>query len=278
VFECVPNLAEGRDLEVLDELARCAGPSLRDRHFDDAHHRSVFTLINQPDPLRLDLRNLVRCAFDRLTLRGHEGVHPRFGVVDVVPFVALDPDQRDLARHLRDETARWIAHTFDVATFLYGPLDDGSIRSLPEVRRLAFGALRPDFGPTQPSPLLGAVAVGERPVLVAWNLWLADTSLASARELARGVRSEFVRALGLRAGDQVQVSCNLLDVARCAPSMVFDHVRERLWGEERITRCELVGLAPRSLLEREDPARWSQLDLSPERTIERTLEGGSASL
>ena len=278
VLECVINISEGRDLEVLDALAASAGASLRDRHYDSAHHRSVFTLINEPDLLELDVRNLVQCAFNLLTLAHHDGVHPRLGVVDVVPYVALDPRERELARQLRDETARWIAHTFDMATFLYGVLEDGSERTLPEVRRLAFRTLAPDYGPGEPSPLLGAVAVGERPVLVAWNLWLADTSPERARELARRVRGPYVRALGLDVGDQVQVSCNLLDVTRVAPSVVFDHVRGSLEGDEHIARSELVGLAPRSLLEQVDPDRWSELDLSLERTIEAALERGSAGL
>lgn len=276
VLECVINISEGRDLAILDELSACAGSSLRDRHHDPAHHRSVFTLINDPEPLELDARNLIQCAFNLLTLGGHEGVHPRLGVVDVVPFVALDPHDIELARDLRDRTARWIAHTFDVATFVYGVLGDGSSRSLPDVRRLAFRGLRPDFGPDESSPVLGAVAVGERPILVAWNLFLANTSLERARELARALRGPFVRALGFRVGGQVQVSCNLLDVARVLPSAIYDTVRAGLEGEERVARAELVGLVPRSVLDTEDPQRWTQLDLSPERTIEAALERGSA--
>jgi len=277
VLECVINISEGRDLAVLDQLSGSAGASLRDRHHDPAHHRSVFTLLNEPEPLELDVRNLIQCAFNLLTLGGHEGVHPRFGVVDVVPFVALDPADHELARLLRDRTAGWIAHTFDVATFLYGTLANGSTRTLPEVRRLAFRGLAPDFGPDESSPVLGAVAVGERPVLVAWNLWLDHTSLARARELARALRRPHVRALGLAVGEQVQVSCNLLDVADYPPSFVYDQVLAGLAGDERIAHAELVGLAPRSLLEVEDPRRWAQLDLSPERTIEAALESGSAS-
>ncbi|MFZ1063129.1 MAG: hypothetical protein WAN30_06615 [Acidimicrobiales bacterium] len=277
MFECVPNLAEGRNLTVLDDLSASAGASLRDRHHDPAHHRSVFTLINDPEPLERDVRTLVERAFTALSLVEHAGVHPRFGVVDVVPFVALDPDERPRARAMRDRTASWIARTFEVATFLYGPLADGSTRTLPDVRRLAFGELAPDFGPGEPSAKHGAVAVGERPVLVAWNIWLARTSLAEARALAREVRNPSVRALGFRVGDEVQVSCNLLDVTACPPSTVYDQVA-RLAGASRISRTELVGLFPRALLEREDPRRWSQLDLSPERTIEAALQRGSASL
>jgi glutamate formiminotransferase len=278
MFECVLNLSEGRNLEVLAALSRSAGPSLRDRHHDATHHRSVFTLINEPDPLVRDVRSLVAHAMNVLALEGHEGVHPRLGVVDVVPFVALDPAQRRAARELRDETARWVADTFGVAAFLYGPLEDGSTRSLPDVRRHAFKELAPDFGPDRPSPTLGAVAVGERPVLVAWNIWLSDTTLDRARSIAASLRGPYVRALGVALGAEVQVSCNLLDVSQCPPSVVYDRVESMLRGNERVTRTELVGLAPRSLLDAEDPHRWAQLDLSSERTIEAGIARGSASL
>jgi len=278
MFECVLNISEGRDDGVLEELSRCAGESLRDRHSDPIHHRSVFTLINESDALVRDVRSLISCAMRVLTLEHHRGVHPRFGVVDVVPFVALEDAERPRARQLRDETASWIADNFDVATFLYGPLGDGSIRSLPDVRRRAFRDLAPDFGPDQPSRTRGAVAVGERSVLVAWNMWLAGTTLVRARELAASVRGPYVRALGLALDPEVQVSCNLLDVNQCPPSAVYDRVGSMLRENERVTRTELVGLAPRSLLDAEDPRRWVQLDLSSEKTIEAAIARGSASL
>jgi glutamate formiminotransferase len=278
MFECVLNISEGRNLEVLEDLSHCAGPSLRDRHSDPAHHRSVFTLINEREPLERDVRSLITCAMNTLTLESHDGVHPRLGVVDVVPFVALDEDERPVARELRDATARWVAHTFEVATFLYGDLGDGTSRSLPDVRRLAFKGLAPDFGPGQPSPTLGAVAVGERTVLVAWNIWLSNTTLDRAREMTKSLRGPYVRALGFEVGSEVQVSCNLLDVSECPPSIVFDLVESMLRDSEHVTRTELVGLAPKSLLDAEDPRRWAQLDLSPETTIEAASVRGSASL
>lgn len=272
------NISEGRNLVLLDELSGAAGVSLRDRHHDPVHHRSVFTLINEPDQLEADVASLVGCAFELLSLEDHRGVHPRFGVVDVVPFVALDPRERTLARELRDTSARWISETFAVPTFLYGDIGDGTTRSLPDLRRDAFFSLAPDFGPNEPSPVLGAVAVGERPVLVAWNIWLGDTSIARARELAAHVRSTSVRALGFDLGEFVQVSCNLLDVAATPPSALYDQVVALLRSSEHVARCELVGLIPDRLLELVEPARWVQLGLSRERTIEAVLEKGSAGL
>jgi glutamate formiminotransferase / 5-formyltetrahydrofolate cyclo-ligase len=271
VFECVVNISEGRDLPVLEQLTRAAGDSLRDRHRDRHHHRSVFTLINEPEELVNDLHTLASTAYQRIDLRTHRGAHPRFGVVDVVPFVALAPEDPDTARGLRDEAAAWFADTFFVPVFVYGPLADGTTRTLPEIRHAAFESLAPDFGPDAPSGNKGAVAVGCRPLLVAWNLWLRGASLDDAKGLAAIVRSPSVRALAFEVGEDVQVSCNLVDVDAARPSAIYDAVRERLAPGAAIDHAELVGLAPRSLLDAEDEARWEELGLSPESTIEARL-------
>ena len=271
MFECVINVSEGRDLATLEMIAGSCAGSLRDRHSDRFHNRSVFTLINEPDRLVADVKNLVVAAFARLDLRNHEGVHPRFGVVDVVPFVALDPRERRSAVAMRDTVGGWIATEFEVPVFLYGPIGS-AVRTLPEVRRLAFNTLAPDMGPGEPSPRLGAVAVGERAVLLAWNLWLRGVSIEHARGIASRLRSAEVRSLAFRVGDQVQVSCNLIAPDLVGPSEVYDEVRGQLEGDEEIDRAELVGLIPRSVLRSQDPRRWPELGLSEEATIEGRLE------
>jgi glutamate formiminotransferase len=276
VFECVINISEGRDVAVLDELSRAARASLRDRHSDASHHRSVFTLINDPTPLVRDVHSLIDAAYQRLDLTTHRGVHPRFGVVDVVPFVALDPTQFDVARGLRDDLARWLAEQHQAPVFLYGRLDDGSTRTLPEVRRDAFRSLSPDFGPAGASERLGAVAVGERAILVAWNLWLTGVAIDQARDIARSLRRPALRTLAFDVGDHVQVSCNIVDTEAVLLSQTYDEVLALLPEGGALVRAELVGLIPASLLEREDPARWAQLGLSRESTIEaRSAYGDS---
>jgi glutamate formiminotransferase len=271
VFECVVNISEGRDLPVLEQLSRAAGQSLRDRHRDRHHHRSVFTLINEPEQLLNDLHTLASTAYQKIDLRRHQGVHPRFGVVDVVPFVALAPEDPAQACALRDETAAWFAETSFVPVFLYGTLADGTSRALPEVRREAFETLAPDFGPADASSSKGAVAVGCRPILVAWNLWLRDVSLDQAQSMAAAVRGPGVRALAFEVGDDVQVSCNLIDVPNSRPSLVYDAVAAQLEGGGQIDHAELVGLAPQVLLDAEDSSRWEELDLRPDSTIEARL-------
>ena len=270
MLECVLNISEGRNLDLLSDLTVSASTSLRDRHEDAFHNRSVFTLINDAESLRHDVRSLITAAFATLDLREHEGVHPRFGVVDVVPFVALDPAEHPRDVDLRDDTARWIAETFDVPTFLYGPLD-GAVRTLPEVRRRAFRDLGPDYGPSTTTERLGASAVGARPILVAWNLWLTGASRDEVRALAKAVRRHEVRSLAFRAGEFTQVSCNLIDPLVVGPSVVYDEVAARLPDGAQIVRAELVGLAPRAVLENEDRGRWDELGLSESTTIESRL-------
>jgi glutamate formiminotransferase len=270
LYECVVNISEGRRVDVLDELSSAAGESLRDRHRDDTHNRSVFTLIHDRDELHRDVRALATTALNALDLRDHAGVHPRFGVLDVVPYVALDDREAGEAVALRDETAAWLATTFDLPIFLYGPLRDGSNRSLPDVRRGAFRALTPDLGPEIPNAKCGASALGARGVLVAWNLWVRGISLDEGKAVAKAVRRPEVRALAFAVGAFTQISCNLIAPLVVGPSTIYDDVA-RLVPDGAIDHAELVGLIPEALLRAQDPARWKQLDVSYEKTIEARL-------
>ncbi len=228
-----------------------------DVHSDVHHNRSVLTLVGEEAP-----RAVARAAVAQLDVRRHQGVHPRFGVVDVVPFAPLAGSTLADAAAARDRFLEWLAADLGVPGFAYGPE-----RSLPDVRRLAFAALPPDRGPSLPHPSAGATAVGARPVLVAWNVWLAEPDLALAQRIARDIRGPQLRALGLPVGRQVQVSMNLVSPDELGPAEAWDLVAERA----AVAGAELVGLVPRSILERIDPARWAELDLAEGKTIESRL-------
>jgi glutamate formiminotransferase / 5-formyltetrahydrofolate cyclo-ligase len=242
---------------VVTAIASSAVGSLLDLHSDAHHNRSVLTLVGEEAP-----RAVTRAAVAALDLRRHQGVHPRLGVVDVVPFVPLAGSTLVDAVAARDEFLDWIADELGVPGFAYGPE-----RTLPEVRRLAFAELAPERGPARPHPTAGATAVGARPVLVAWNVWLADPDLGLARRIAREIRGPQMRALGLPVGTRVQVSMNLLEPDVLGPAEAWDQVA----GRAAVAGAELVGLVPRSVLERIDPMRWADLDLAEERTIESRL-------
>ncbi|OYV64155.1 MAG: hypothetical protein B7X07_07120 [Actinobacteria bacterium 21-64-8] len=266
MFECVINVAEGRDLDALDDLARRAGSSFRDLHSDPMHHRSVFTLVANAPELARDVRALISAAYEHFDLRRHEGVHPRFGVVDVVPFVAYHDDEAT-ALALRDETADWLVETYGVPVFFYVGQPTLGQRTLPEVRRGAFRDFSPDRGPNEPTPAKGAVALGVRDVLVAWNVWLRGVPLAETKRVAAALRTTKVRTLGLDLGRATQVSCNLTAPYDVGPGEVYDAVVAHV-GSAHVERAELVGLLPEAVLRHEAPERWAQLGLSLERTIE----------
>jgi glutamate formiminotransferase len=276
IFECVVNLSEGRDDVVLAELAAAASPLLLDVHRDPHHHRSVFTLAGEADPLAAAARRLAEATVARLELTGHEGVHPRLGVLDVVPFTPYlvdRPPPADLraAVALRDDFARWLSRDLGVPSFLYGPRPGGSDRTLPQLRRHAFATMAPDFGPPRPHRTAGATAVGARPVLVAYNVWVSPADVA--RPVARQIRGLRVRALGLRVGDRAQVSCNLIDPGVLGPAELYDAVAGLVTeAGGAVQSGELVGLLPRAILQAIPPARWPELGLSADSTVEARLD------
>ncbi len=267
------NVSEGRDAATLGSVADAAGGVLLDVHTDPDHHRSVFTLGGADAAVESAARAVTERALGLLDLRGHDGVHPRLGAVDVVPFVALgrtadgtvadgDPAR---ARAARDRFAAWAAQSLGLPCFLYGPVAPEP--TLPLVRRTAWTSRWPDLGPSVPHPTGGACCVGWRPVLVAYNLWLATDDLPTARRVAAEVRTPTRRTLGLAVGGRTQVSCNLIDPWADGPDAAYRAVA----GRVPVLRAELVGLVPAAVLDAVDRDRWSLLDLQPGRTIEARL-------
>jgi glutamate formiminotransferase len=267
VLECVVNVSEGQQEQVLAELATACGPALLDVHADPDHHRSVFTLAG-PEVEGAALA-LAQVALDRIDIAAHRGVHPRMGAVDVVPFVALEAATPAAAVEAARRWARRAAAELGVPVFLYGEADPAG-RSLPETRREAFTTRAPDFGPAVPHRSFGAMAVGARPVLVAINCELEGAELEDAREVARAVRERDgglagVQALAfpLASRERMQVSMNLVDLEATGIEAACEEVRRlvRAAGRE-VAAVELVGLAPAAELRRLSPGflAWSGID------------------
>jgi len=266
LVESVPNYSEGRRPAVVDRLAAAIqavpGAHLLDRTSDASHNRSVLTLAGEAPAIERALEATIEVAIDAIEMETHTGEHPRIGAVDVIPFVPLASTTLDQCIELARSFGQRIAERFELPVFLYAraAFHPDRIR-LADVRRGGYEGLRetihepgrePDFGPARVHPRAGAVAVGARPFLIAWNINLESTDLDLAKRIARTVRESggglpAVQANGFMIEELecAQVSMNLLDFETTPMWRVWDEVaalaREAGVG---LRESELIGLAP----------------------------------
>ncbi len=261
-LESVPNFSEGRDERVLAALREAMSRPARllDVHVDPDHHRSVYTLVGTDAELVETLFAAVRRAAELIDLRRHEGVHPRVGAADVVPLVPIRPEDEPRARAAALALADRIAGELGVPIFFYGRLtEDGREPaffrrggSADLQRRVDTGELTPDRGPRRLHPTAGAVVLGVRRPLIAFNVNLRSRDVGVAREIARAVRERDggfrgVRALGLElpSAGLVQVSMNVTDwEAAELHEIVARIAREARARGAEVAGTELVGLMP----------------------------------
>ncbi|HEY8320820.1 MAG TPA: glutamate formimidoyltransferase [Candidatus Baltobacteraceae bacterium] len=257
-FELVPNLSEGRDPAIVDACVaavEATGARVVHRTSDAAHHRSVLTILGDGDALIDAAVALAEVTTARIDLREHRGVHPRIGALDVLPFVPLGEATLAETAALAHRAAERIWERVRVPSYYYGAAS-ASGRTLPAVRRAGFEGLAgrpdpPDVGAAGGHPSAGAIAVGARPILIAFNVELATGDLAVAREIARIVRERdgglrTLRALGLRTGPEVvQVSLNVTMYHATPLYRVVETVRA-LAAERGVTVLggELIGCLP----------------------------------
>lgn len=267
MIECIPNISEGRDRAVIDGIANAVAASgcrVLDLHVDSDHHRSVLTFVGDVSALFDGVLALASEAVTEIDLRAHRGVHPRMGAVDVIPFVPLrDATMGDCVRLAR-RVGRAIAEAFEIPVFLYeAAAASEAHRNLAHIRTGQFEGLGekidrpewiPDFGPRRPHPTAGAVAVGARDFLVAFNVVLGTDEVTVARRIAGAIREaggglKGVKALGLplASRDLVQVSMNLTDIRATDLLTAYGRVeREAASCGVRVVESEIVGLVPRA--------------------------------
>lgn len=302
VIECVPNFSEGRRLPVLDALAASIravdAVRLLDVSSDPDHNRAVFTFAGDGERvLEAAFRSAV-VAIEQIDLRAHRGVHPRIGAVDVIPFVPLRNATMDACVALARRLGARLAADLDLPVYLYGRAGPQPSRSLPEIRRGGFEGLQtaiaqpsraPDLGPARVHPTGGAVAVGAREILIAFNVELQSTDVKVARAIARAVRESSgglpaVQAMGVPLASRgcVQVSMNLQDYRRTPPLVAFQRVEaEAARRGIAVSAGELVGCAPPEALP-PDPVDALRLrSLRPGQIFDparlaRDLDGGGA--
>jgi len=266
LVESVPNYSEGRRPEVVDRLAAAVagtpGVHLLDRTSDASHNRSVLTMAGEAAAVTKALEATIEVAIRDIDMEQHTGEHPRIGAVDVIPFVPLGDTTIDDAIGLARSFGQQVAERFEIPVYLYAraALRPDRVR-LADVRRGGYEGLRdeigqngrePDFGPARTHPRAGAVAVGARPFLIAWNINLESADVELAKRIARRVRESggglpAVQANGFMIEELgcAQVSMNLLDFTTTPMWRVWEEVRA-VAAEDGITlrESELIGLAP----------------------------------
>jgi len=287
VLEAVPNVSEGRDASVIAAVGEAFASSARllDVHSDEDHHRSVYTLVGDESGLVASLVAGAERACALIDLRRHDGVHPRVGVLDVAPIVYLRGQDADAAASAALVLAERIGE-HGLPAFLYGDVGAGRRPAffrrggLAELeRRLAAEELGPDFGPSRIDPRSGAVLVGARKPLVAYNLDLATDDVAVAKEVAAAVRESSgglpgVQAIGLRLprSGRVQVSMNVLDVERSPLHAVVTAVTHEAAAKGvGVAAGELVGLVPQHVLDDAAAAGIELPGVDASRALERRM-------
>ena len=266
LVESVPNYSEGRRPEVVDKLAaaveRVPGAHLLDRTSDISHNRSVLTIAGEPAAILEALERTVAVAVAEIDMERQSGEHPRIGAVDVVPFVPLAGATMADCIELARTFAASVADRFGIPIYLYGEAATSPSRQrLADVRRGQFEGLKtqigepgrePDFGPARVHPTAGAMAVGARPFLIAYNINLESRDLELAKRIARRIRESSgglprVQANGFWIAelDRAQVSMNLLDYKTTPLWLVWEAVRsEAAEDGVHLAESELIGLAP----------------------------------
>ncbi len=293
LVECVPNFSEGRRPEIVakirDAIAAVSGVTILDVSSDASHNRSVITFVVPAESAADAAFAGIRSAREQIDLTKHTGEHPRIGATDVVPFVPLEGATMDDCVALAKRLGERVGRELEIPVYLYERAATRPDReNLADIRRGEFEGLRdaigreparaPDFGPARVHPTAGAVAIGARPFLVAYNVYLGPAAnVPVAKEVAKAVRGSsgglrYVKGLGLEVDGQAQVSMNLVDIEKTPLHRAYETVRtEAAAHGVAPTWSEIVGLVPeRALIDA--GVRHVQLKgFTPDQLLERKV-------
>jgi glutamate formiminotransferase len=294
LVECVPNFSEGRKRETVERLAQAISSvptaCVLDRHIDPDHNRSVITFVAAPEMVVEAAVRAVKLAAELIDMRQHQGVHPRLGATDVLPFIPLSGVEMEACVALAHSAGQRIAHELSIPVFFYerAALKPDRV-NLEDVRRGALELLReqiavnperaPDLGPLWVHETAGAIAIGARPFLIAFNVNLRTTDVSIARNIARVIRARqgglpFMKALGFELSTRglAQVSMNIVNYEVTGITAAYDAVRreaERIGVE--IVSTEIVGLVPEKALDQSAEYFQKLENFSEDKVLEHRL-------
>lgn len=267
IVECVPNFSEGRNPQViakiLAEIETVDGVQLLDQEMDKDHNRAVVTLVGEPEPVKEAAFKAIAKAAELIDMEKHSGEHPRMGATDVCPFIPVSGISMEECVQLARELGERVGNELEIPVYLYESAATRPARqNLADVRKGEYEGIRdsigtdpkrkPDFGPSKTHPMAGAIAIGARPYLIAFNVYLGTQNLSIAKDIANSVRHarggyRYVKAMGFEIKErrQVQISMNLVDYTKTPIFRVFETIKSEAerYGVP-IVGSEIVGLTP----------------------------------
>ena len=295
IVECLPNFSEGRNQTTVRALVNAVesvpGVWLLDHTMDRDHHRSVLSFAGEPDAVVEAAFRTIRVATDLIDLRKHKGVHPRVGATDVVPFVPLSGATMQDCIHLAKRLGQWVGTELEIPVFLYeqaalhrdhAPLESvrrGGLQGL-AFRMASDPDWTPDFGPLRLHKTAGALVIGARPPLIAFNVNLRSTDLSLARSIAKDIRQSngglpHLKAIGveLASRQMVQVAMNLTDYVITPLHVAFEAVRARAAEQGvEVAGSEVIGLVPQAALVQSAGHSLALEQFDPTQVLEMRLE------
>ena len=295
LVECIPNFSEGRNMEIVEQIIHVVesvpGVNVLDHHSDEDHNRTVVTLVGSPESVSEAVYQSIRKAAELIDMDLHEGAHPRMGAADVVPFVPIKNMSMDECVELARVLGKRVGEELGIPVYLYESAATSPDRiNLEKIRKGEYEGLKkeietdpkrkPDFGPSKLGKA-GAVVIGARAPLIAFNVYLSTDDVGTARKIARTIRHSsgglrYVKAMGVLVDGLAQVSMNLTNFHKTAIPLVVEAIRReaKRYGTT-IHHSELVGLTPREALI--DTAVWyTQLDqFTQDQVLENKLEGSA---
>ena len=265
LIECVPNFSEGRDLKKINKIANSAkkikGSKVLDVEWDKSHNRSLVTIVGSPESVSSAAFEMIKTATSLIDMEKHQGEHPRIGATDVVPFVPVSGVDISECVELAQKLGQKVAKELKIPVYLYEAAATKPERvNLADVRRGEYEGLKeeilknqdkkPDYGPTKMHPTAGAIVIGARKFLVAYNVNLDTKDVEIAKAIAKKIREKdgglpAVKALGFEVDGHAQVSMNLVDFEKTN----FDEVYREIEKEAdklgvKIISSEIYGMLP----------------------------------
>jgi len=292
VIECVPNFSEGKDQKkikaVADSAREIKGAKVLDVEWDKSHNRSLVTVVGSPDGVLKASFEMIKTATKLIDMNKHKGEHPRIGATDVVPFVPVSGVTLNECVELSNKLAKMVADELNIPVYMYEASAKRDDRiNLADIRRGEYEGLKkeievnpdrkPDYGSNKMHPTAGAVVIGARKYLVAYNINLDTKDIEIAKKIAKEIREKDgglpgVKALGFEVDGFAQVSMNLVDFEKTNFDAAFDAVKKL--AEEmgiKIKNTEIYGMIPLEALVNAVKTTFRAKEFSSDQVLETRL-------